>query len=173
MNAVIDAPRAEMSPYAPRVLSLRIHPDKIREVIGAGGKVITKITTDFNCKIDIEDDGFVLITAENGPSGEAAKKAIENIVKEVEVGEIYKGKIVRILKFGAFVELLPGKEGLVRIGNMTKDHLPTIEDRFNIGDELFVKVIEVDSKGRINLSRKVLLDDEGNVKPEYTKLEQQ
>ncbi len=173
MNAVIDQPREEMSPYAPRVLSLRIHPDKIREVIGAGGKVITKITTDYNCKIDIEDDGFVLITAENGPSGEAAKKAIENIVKDIEVGEIYKGKIVRILKFGAFVELLPGKEGLVRIGNMTNDHLPAIEDRYNVGDELFVKVIEVDSKGRINLSRKALLDDEGNVKAEYTTVEQQ
>lgn len=157
MNEVISKPRTELSIYAPRVFKIMINPDKIREIIGPGGKVINRITTEFNVKIDIEDDGRVLITAPDGISGENALKEIQNIVKEIEVGEVFNGKITRIMNFGAFVELLPGKEGMCHISQLTKERLEKIEDKFNVGDEVMVKVIEIDSKGRVNVSRKVLL----------------
>lgn len=157
MGKVMDKPRPTMSIYAPRVFMINIHPDKIREVIGPGGKVINRITTEYNVKIDIEDDGRVLITAPDGISGERALKDIQNIVKEIEVGEVYTGKITRIMNFGAFIELLPGKEGMCHISQLTKERLEKIEDKFAVGDEVVVKVIEIDSKGRVNVSRKVLL----------------
>jgi len=159
MEATISKP-AEMSQYAPRVFFLKIEPDKIRDVIGPGGKVINRIIAETGVKIDIEDTGTVLITAPDGISGEAALKKIQDIVKEVVVGEVYNGRVTRIMKFGAFVELIPGKEGLVHISQLTKERLEKVEDAFNVGDELVVKVIEIDQQGRVNLSRKVLLLEE-------------
>ncbi|MBN2897429.1 MAG: polyribonucleotide nucleotidyltransferase, partial [Clostridia bacterium] len=160
MNEVISEPASDLSPYAPRVFNIRINPDKIRDVIGPGGKTITRITTECDVKIDITDDGMVLITANDGFGGKKALKEIEAIVKEVEVGEIYTGKIVRITKFGAFVELLPGKDGLCHISKLTKERLEKVEDKFKVGDEIVVKVMEIDDQGRVNLSRRALLEDE-------------
>lgn len=160
MKACIDVPRAEMSVYAPRVFKISINPDKIRDVIGPGGKVITRICADHNVKIDIEDTGRVLITANDGIGGENALKEIQGIVKEIQVGEIYNAKVVRIMTFGAFVELLPGKEALCHISQLTKERLKTVEEAFKIGDELMVKVIEIDAQKRVNVSRKVLLGEE-------------
>jgi polyribonucleotide nucleotidyltransferase len=159
MNAVIDRPRAEMSPYAPRVFQIKINPDKIRDVIGPGGKVITKITAMYNVKIDISDDGSVIITANDGVGGEKALAEIQGIVRVPEVGQVYTGKVTRILKFGAFVELGHGKEGLCHISQLDTKRIAKVEDVVNIGDEVTVKIIEIDDQGSINVSRKVLLDD--------------
>ncbi len=160
MDKEITEARDHMSEYAPRVYSLQIHPDKIRDVIGPGGKVITKITTECDVKIEISDEGLVHITANDGNGGEEAKKRIEAIVKEVEVGEVYTGKVVRIMKFGAFVELLPGKDGMCHISQLDNKRVEKVEDLFKIGDQITVKVTEIDKQGRINLSRKVLLPKE-------------
>lgn len=160
MKKCIDVPRKDMSIYAPRVYKLNINPDKIREVIGPGGKVITRICADYNVKIDIEDTGRVLITANDGEGGAKALKEIQGIVKEIEVGEIYNAKIVRIMTFGAFVELLPGKEALCHISQLSKERLKTVEEAFKVGDEIVVKVIEIDAQKRVNVSRKVLLTEE-------------
>ena len=157
MLKAIAEPRAEVSPYAPKMIRMSIDPDKIREVIGKGGAVIQKITADTNTKIDIEDDGSVCIAAVNAADGEKAKKMIEAIVKEPEVGDMYLGKVVRIMNFGAFVELSPGKEGLIRINHLENKFVEKVEDVLNIGDETWCKVIEIDEKGRINLSRKLAL----------------
>lgn len=162
MNETISEYRKEMSPYAPRVFFFKVHPDKIREVIGPGGKVINKIIADTGVKIDIEDNGTVLITAPDGPSGEAALKRIQDIVKELQVGDIYDGKVTRIMKFGAFVEVLPGKEGLVHISHLAKERIAQVEDKFKVGDPIRVKVIEIDAQGRVNLSHKVLLEEADN-----------
>lgn len=159
MNAIIDQPKAEMSIYAPRVFSIKINPDKIRDVIGPGGKVITRITTEHNVKIDIDDSGQVLITAADGLGGERALAEIEGIVKVPEVGQVYKGKVTRILKFGAFVDLGHGKEGLCHISQLDSQRVAKVEDVVNIGDVVEVKITEIDDQGRINLSRKVLLKD--------------
>lgn len=172
MDKEITEAREEMSPYAPRVFSMQIHPDKIRDVIGPGGKVITKITTECDVKIEITDEGLVLITAVDGKGGEEAKKRIEAIVKEVEVGEVYTGKIVRIMKFGAFVELLPGKDGMCHISQLDTKRVEKIEDHFKIGDQITVKVTEIDKQGRINLSRKVLLKETEEKKSEDKKPEE-
>jgi polyribonucleotide nucleotidyltransferase len=128
-------------------------------VIGPGGKVITKITSECNCKIDIEDDGRVLITAMDGKGGKEALKRIEDIVKDVEKGEIYNAKIVKIMKFGAFVELLPGKEALCHISQMTVKRLDKVEDQFKEGDEIVVKVIDIDKQGKVSVSRKILIEE--------------
>lgn len=157
MGKVIDQPRTEMSPHAPRVFSLMIDPEKIGAVIGPGGKVINKIIDETGVKIDIEDNGLVLITAPDGQSGQRAKDLVLSIVKDVEVGEVYDAKISRIMKFGAFADLGNGKEGLVHISQLTKERLEKVEDKFKIGDEVKVKVVEIDKQGRINLSRKALL----------------
>ncbi len=159
MDNVIDAPRAEMSPYAPRVFSIKIDPDKIGAVIGPGGKVINKIIDQTGVKIDIDDTGLVLITAPDGDSGQRAKDMVLGITKDVEVGEIYDAKVSRIMKFGAFADLGNGKEGLVHISQLTKERLNRVEDEFKVGDPIRVKVVEIDKQGRINLSRKVLLKD--------------
>jgi len=159
MDKEISEARDEMSPYAPRVFSLQIHPDKIRDVIGPGGKVITKITTECDVKMEITDDGLVLITANDGKGGEDAKRRVEAIVKDIEVGEIYTGKIVRLMKFGAFIELLPGKDGMCHISQLDLKRIENIEDHFKVGDQLTVKVTEIDKQGRVNLSRKVLLKE--------------
>ena len=150
----IEAPRADLSEYAPRVETMYIDPEKIRDVIGSGGKTIQKIIADTGVKIDIDDDGRVLIMSVDGPSLQMAKDIITGIVKEPEPGEVYVGTVTRIMQFGAFVEILPGKEGLVHISKLAQERVEKVEDVVNVGDEIKVKVIEIDDKGRINLSKK-------------------
>ena len=157
MKEVIDKPREELSPYAPRIFTLKIDPDKIRDVIGTGGKTINKIIEETGAKIDIENDGTIYIAAENQEFGEKTLKIIEEIVKDPEVGEIYTGKVVKITNFGAFVEILPGKEGLVHISNIAHERVNKVEDVLQVDQEIDVKVIEIDSQGKINLSHKALL----------------
>lgn len=157
MNQIIDKPRPNLSPLAPRVFKITIHPDKIREVIGSGGKVIQKLTATYNVKIDIDDSGLVLITAADELGGKGALDAIKGIVTDPEVGQVFEGVVTRILKFGAFVEFAPGKEGLCHISQLDKSRVAKVEDIVNIGDPIKVKIIEIDDQGRINLSRKVLL----------------
>lgn len=157
MLACIDKPREEVSKYAPKIISMTINPDKIRDVIGAGGKVINKIIEETGVKIDIEDDGSVLIAAENVESAYKAKKIIEGIVKEIEVGEIMLGKVVRIATFGAFVELTDNKDGLLHISQIDNKRVAKVEDVLNVGDEVLVKVIEIDQQGKIKLSRKAAM----------------
>jgi polyribonucleotide nucleotidyltransferase len=158
MMEEISEPRKELSPYAPRIISMQIDPDKIRTIIGPGGKTINKIIADTDVKIDINDEGLIYIAA---PDMESAKKAvteIELLTKEVEVGETYEGKVTRTMNFGAFIEILPGKEGLLHISKMAKGRVNRVEDVMNIGDNVKVKVTDIDSQNRINLSRKDLLD---------------
>ena len=162
MLEAIPQVREDLSPYAPRVITMNINPDKIRDVIGPGGKVIKKIVEDTGVKIDIEDDGRVMIMSSDAEASAKAVKAIEDIVAEVEVGRTYLGKVVRITDFGAFVEVLPGKDGLVHISQLALERVKKVEDVVKIGDEIMVKCIEIDEKGRVNLSRKVLLNKEEN-----------
>ena len=157
MLACIDKPAAELSPYAPRVEVITIDIDKIRDVIGTGGKVVRKIIDETGVDVDIHEDGNIFITSPNMEAMERARKMIEDIVREVEVGEVYTGRVTRFLKFGAFVELLPGKEGLCHISQLAKHRVESVEDVVKIGDQLEVKVIEIDEKGRINVSHKALL----------------
>ena len=154
MLPVISEPRAEVSKYAPKMLTMHIDPDKIREVIGSGGKVIQKIVADTGAKIDIEDDGTIFISAPNPESCDAAKKAIDTIVFVPEVGALYYGRVVRLMQFGAFVELAPGKDGLVHISKLANHRVEKVEDVCKIGDMMWVKVTEIDEKGRVNLSHK-------------------
>ena len=154
---VIPEPRQELSPFAPRIITMQIDPDKIRDVIGPGGKIIKKIIDETGVSIDIEDDGKVFIAAADGEAGQKAVKIIENLVRNVEVGGIYTGKVTRLMNFGAFVEILPGKEGLVHISQLALERVAKVEDVVKVGDEIIVKVTEVDRQGRINLSRKELL----------------
>jgi len=162
MLECIDKPRPELSQYAPKIIIMKIKPEKIRDVIGSGGKVINKIIEETGVKIDIEDDGTVFIAAENPEKGNAAKKIIEKIVKEIEVGEIYLGKVVRITTFGAFVEIDDGKDGLLHISKISDKRVKKVEDVLSIGDEILVKVTEIDQQGRINLSRKDALPKSEN-----------
>ncbi len=159
MMEVIAEPKQELSPYAPRVITMKIHPDKIRDVIGPGGKIIKKIIDDTGVSIDIEDDGRVFISAIDVAAGQKAMAIIEELVRDVEVGGIYNGKVTRLMNFGAFVEILPGKEGLVHISQLAKERVEKVEDVVKIGDYLAVKVTEIDRQGRINLSHKALLKD--------------
>ncbi|KAI4453353.1 polyribonucleotide nucleotidyltransferase [Holotrichia oblita] len=153
MLPAISAPRAELSKYAPKIIDMTIPVDKIRDVIGSGGKIIQKIIADTGVKIDIEDDGRVLIAAVDLESGNKALKIIEGIVKDPQPGEIYDGKVVRIMDFGAFVEFVPGKDGLVHISKLDKTRVNKVEDIVNVGDDIKVEVIEIDKMGRINLRR--------------------
>ena len=153
----IPEPNKEMSPYAPRIITMQVQTDQIRTIIGKGGETINGIIDRTGVKIDINDEGMVFIASPDGESLEAAKKEIEMLVKEPEPGEIYEGKVTRIMNFGAFVEILPGKEGLIHISKIAKERIDKVEDVLNVGDEVRVKVIEIDSQGRINLSRKDLL----------------
>ena len=160
----IPAPREEMSKWAPRAISLKINPDKIRIVIGKGGETINGMVEKYGVKIDINDDGLVSIYGTDAAMTEACKKEIEILTKDVEVGEIYEGTVTRILNtakgsVGAFIEILPGKEGLLHISKMAKHRVEKVEDVMNVGDRVTVKVVEIDSQDRINLSRKELLDD--------------
>ena len=164
MLKAIAEPRAELSKYAPKMLQTTIHPDKIREVIGSGGKVIQKIQADCNCKIDIDDDGKVFITAVDGDDAKRALMIVETIANDPEIGAIYKGKVTRLMTFGAFVEIAPGKEGLVHISKLDVKRTEKVEDVVNVGDEVIVKVTEIDDQGRLNLSRRdALVEIEGAV----------
>lgn len=157
MLECIDKPAADLSPYAPRVETIKIKVDKIRDVIGTGGKVVKKIIDDTGVQIDIHEDGNIFITSADAEGMKQAKQMIEDIVREVEVGEIYTGKVTRLLKFGAFVEVLPGKEGLCHISQLANNRVEKVEDVVQVGDQLQVKVIEIDDKGRINVSHKACL----------------
>ena len=160
MMETISAPRAEISPFAPRVLQFTIHPDKIREVIGSGGKTINKIIADTGVKIDIEDDGRVFILSPDAEASAAAKKIIDSIVKDIEVGEVFLGKVVNILPIGAQVELKPGKKGLVHIKNLDNKFVERVEDVVSVGDEILVRVIDIKPDGKIDLTRKGLLPND-------------
>lgn len=157
LKTMLDAlpqPRASLSPYAPKVITFYINPDKIREVIGPGGKMINKIIAETGVKIDIEDDGRVAIATPDEAAAAKARRLVEGIAKDVEVGEVYQGRVVRILStMGAFVELLPGKDGLLHISKMANERVEKVEDVMSIGDEIEVKVQEIDSQGRVNLIR--------------------
>jgi polyribonucleotide nucleotidyltransferase len=163
MLEVMDKPRPELSVYAPRILTASIHPDKIRDVIGPGGKTIKKIIDETGVKIDIEDDGRVFISSTDGKAGEEALKIIEALTQEVEIGKIYKGKVTRVMDFGAFVEVIPGvlglsgKEGLVHISQLSKERVEKVDDVVKVGDEILVKATAIDKQGRLNLSRKEAL----------------
>ena len=154
MLPVIPAPREELSKYAPKMKSIKIHPDKIREVIGSGGKVIQKICADCNVKIDINDDGDVFVAGTDSDGVRRALSIIETIVNDPEIGAIYKGRVTRLMNFGAFVELAPGKEGMVHISKLDMGRVEKVEDVVAVGDEVIVKVTDIDQQGRINLSRR-------------------
>lgn len=160
MIDTISTPRDQISQYAPKIYTMQVNPDKIRDIIGPGGKMINKIIDETGVKIDIDDDGKVFIAAVSSEGGEKAMSMINNIVKEVEAGDIYLGKVTRITNFGAFVDVLNGKEGLVHISQLARERVNKVEDVVSVGDEILVKVMEIDAQGRINLSRKVLLPEE-------------
>ena len=155
----IDNPREELSAYAPKMKSIQISVEKIGDVIGKGGKVIQKIAADCNAKIDIEEDGTIFVCAQDKADLERALSIIKTIVDDPEVGAIYKGKVVRIMNFGAFVEIAPGKDGMVHISKLDDKRVEKVEDIVSVGDEILVKVMEIDNQGRINLSRKDALAD--------------
>jgi polyribonucleotide nucleotidyltransferase len=157
MISVVPEPKKEMSAYAPRIITIKINPEKIRDIIGKGGATIRKIQEDTGTEINVEDDGTVEIAAIDGEKAKAAINMIEGITREVEIGALYLGKVTRIMGFGAFVEILPGKEGLVRIGELADYHVPTVEDVVAVGDEIMVVVTEIDRQGRVNLSRKAAM----------------
>ena len=155
----IAEPRKELAPTAPKMISMKIDPEKIREVIGTGGKVIQKICADTGAKIDIEDDGSVYIASADIEACRAAQRIIEQIVFVPEVGKLYYGKVVRILPIGAFVELVPGKDGMIHISKLENHRVEKVEDVLNVGDMTWVKVTEIDDRGRINLSRKDAMNE--------------
>lgn len=164
ITATIPAPRESLSQYAPRVFVVEIHPDKIGDLIGPGGKVIKKIEAETGAKLDIEQDGHVYITSVDVAAGERAKKIVEDITREVQIGEVYTGRVTRVEPFGAFVEILPGREGLVHISQLAKERVAKTEDVCKVGDELLVKVIEIGDDGKIRLTRRGLIEgDEGYI----------
>jgi polyribonucleotide nucleotidyltransferase len=148
-----------MSSFAPRITTILINPDKIRDIIGKGGSTIRKITEETGAQIDVEDDGRVFIAAVDQAAGQKAIDWIKSLTDEVEVGKIYRGKVVRIMPFGAFVEVLPGQDGLVHISKLTDHRVERVEEVVNIGDEIMVKAVEIDSQGRLNLSRQAAIDE--------------
>jgi polyribonucleotide nucleotidyltransferase len=157
MNAAIADVRPELSQFAPRVLKTSIPSDRIGQLIGPGGKNIRAIQDQHKVKIDVEEDGTVFIAGVDGPAAERAMQAVDAIGKDVEIGQTYMGKVVRITNFGAFVEILPGKDGLVRMGELSDERVNRVEDAVSMGDEIMVKVIEIDPQGRVNLSRRAVL----------------
>lgn len=159
INECIPAHRPDLSPYAPRAYTMNIDPEKIRDVIGAGGKIINKIIAETGVKIDIKDDGKIFVMSNDAAGAKRALKMIEDLTKEVKAGEIYLGKVTKIAAFGAFVEILPNKEGLVHISKLDVARVNKVEDIVSVGDEILVKVTEIDNQGRINLSRKDAIKD--------------
>jgi polyribonucleotide nucleotidyltransferase len=160
MLSTISEPRTNLSAYAPKIMTMAINPDKIRDVIGPSGKQINKIIEETGVKIDIEQDGTIFIASTNQEMNQKAKKIIEDLVREVEVGQLYLGKVKRIEKFGAFVEIFAGKDGLVHISELAEERVGKVEDVVSIGDEILVKVTEIDKQGRVNLSRKAVLKEQ-------------
>ena len=161
IKQAIDKPRENLSPYAPRILFFQLDPSKIGSVIGPGGKMIKSITAETGATIDIDDDGKVFVGSVDEEMARLALKRIQDIVAEVEVGAVYTGKVMRVIEIGAFVEVIPGREGMIHIRDISWDHVNRVEDVLNVGDEVMVKVTEVDERGRINLSRKALLPHSG------------
>ncbi|WP_374013804.1 polyribonucleotide nucleotidyltransferase [Pseudoxanthomonas koreensis] len=161
MAGAMSTPRQELSEFAPRLITIKIHPDKIREVIGKGGSVIQAITKETGTQIDIQDDGTITIASVNGAAGQAAKARIEQITSDVEPGRIYEGKVAKIMDFGAFVTILPGKDGLVHVSQISNDRVEKVSDALKEGDVVKVKVLEVDKQGRIRLSIKAVEEGEG------------
>jgi polyribonucleotide nucleotidyltransferase len=158
MAEVMPETRAEMSDFAPRIITIKINPEKIRDIIGKGGSMIRKIQDETQTEINVEDDGTVEIAAISGENSRKAIQWIESLTREVEVGSLYLGKVTRIMGFGAFVEILPGKEGLVHISQLADYRVPRVEDVVSIGDELMVVVTEIDRMGRVNLSRRAAME---------------
>lgn len=161
MTKALDAPRGELSEFAPRLLTMKIHPDKIREVIGKGGSTIQAITKETGTQIDIQDDGTIVIASVNAAAAQAAKSRIEQITSDVEPGRIYEGKVAKIMDFGAFVTILPGKDGLVHVSQISNERVEKVSDKLKEGDVVKVKVLEVDKQGRIRLSMKAVEEGEG------------
>ncbi|GAB3733227.1 polyribonucleotide nucleotidyltransferase [Luteimonas pelagia] len=161
MANAITAPRGELSEFAPRLLTIKIHPDKIREVIGKGGSTIQAITKETGTQIDIQDDGTIVIASVNAAAANAAKDRIEQITSDVEPGRIYEGKVAKIMDFGAFVTILPGKDGLVHVSQISEERVEKVSDKLKEGDVVKVKVLEVDKQGRIRLSMKAVAEGEG------------
>jgi polyribonucleotide nucleotidyltransferase len=158
MTAVINESRPELSPYAPRITLVKIDPEKIGAVIGPGGKMIRSITAETGAKVDVEEDGTVYVASTDGPSAEKAVQMIRKLTEEPEIGKIYTGKVVRTKDFGAFVEILPGTDGLVHISQLADYHVRSTEDVVKVGDEIMVMVIDIDNDGRIKLSRQAVLE---------------
>jgi polyribonucleotide nucleotidyltransferase len=160
MTDAIDSPRPNLSPYAPRILTIHINPDKIRDVIGPGGKVIRGIVAETGARIEVTDDGRVDIATHDEEAAKKAVTIIENLTKEAEIGQIYEGRVVKIMDFGAFVEILPGVDGLVHISQLEHHRVNQVSDVLKEGDIIKVKVIDIDREGRIKLSRKDALKDD-------------
>nr|MDE2717598.1 S1 RNA-binding domain-containing protein [Chloroflexota bacterium] len=160
MAEAIDAPRAEVSQYAPRMTSVSIPVSKIGAVIGPGGKTIRGIIEETGAQVDVQDDGTVFVSSVDGDASKRAVEMIENLTKEAKIGDIYTGKVVRILGFGAFVEILPGQDGMVHISELSDHRVESVEDEIEMGQELTVQVIDIDPQGKISLSRRSLLLDE-------------
>ena len=154
MNKALANTRDEMSDFAPRIITIKIEPAKIREVIGKGGATIRSITEQTGASVDLTDDGIVKVASVDKAAGEEARRLIEEITAEVEVGKIYEGKVARLMDFGAFVTILPGKDGLVHISQISDEHVDKVSDRLNEGDVVRVKVLEIDRQGRVRLSIK-------------------
>jgi len=163
MRLAIDASRSELSPYAPRMYEMTIDQSKIGSVIGPGGRIIRSITEETKTTIDINNDGKILVGSPNEEAAQKAIKIIQDLTREVEQGETYTGKVTRLFNFGAMVEILPGKEGLIHISELADYHVPRVEDVVKVGDEVMVKVIGIDNSGRINLSRKAVLEGHSDV----------
>ncbi|MCB1858593.1 MAG: S1 RNA-binding domain-containing protein, partial [Gammaproteobacteria bacterium] len=160
MNKVIAAPRSEMSEHAPRIVSFKIDPDKIRDVIGKGGTTIRSITEETGATVDVSDDGMIKIFSVDKAAGEEARKRIELITADVEVGAVYEGKVARLMDFGAFVTILPGRDGLVHISQICEERVEKVSDKLSEGDIVKVKVLEVDKQGRVRLSMKAVATEE-------------
>ena len=160
MNKALASTRDEMSDFAPRIITFKIDPAKIREVIGKGGATIRSITEQTGASVDLTDDGIVKVASVDKAAGEEARRLIEEITAEVEVGKIYEGKVARLMDFGAFVTILPGKDGLVHISQISDEHVDKVSDRLNEGDIVKVKVLEIDRQGRVRLSIKEVEKDE-------------
>ncbi|HHW4675373.1 MAG TPA: S1 RNA-binding domain-containing protein, partial [Xylella fastidiosa subsp. pauca] len=163
MDKALAAPRAELSDYAPRLLTIKIHPDKIRDVIGKGGSTIQAITKDTGTQIDIQDDGTIIIASVNNAAAREAKCRIEQITSDVEPGRIYEGKVAKIMDFGAFVTILPGKDGLVHVSQISSERVERVGDKLKEGDVVRVKVLEVDKQGRIRLSIKAVEEEVASI----------
>jgi polyribonucleotide nucleotidyltransferase len=159
MSETIEKPRADLSPYAPRILTLKINPEKIGALIGPGGKNIKRIVDESGCEVNIEDDGTVMIYSVSAEGMKIAREAVEAMVGEIEVGKLYRGKVVTIKEFGVFVEVFPGKDGLVHISELANFRVKQPEDIVKMGDEIWVKCIGIDEKGRVKLSRKAAMEE--------------